>query len=295
MECPTCHASVDAGAAFCATCGSRLPSPAAQPPGGSPWSAPPSAVPAGTPPGYNPPPGGYAPGGQPAWPPPPGAAGSPYAPPGQAPNAPPGYAPPGYAPPAFAPPGYAPPSIYSPPGYRGAGPTVLRPTAWTEPLQIATAAYLVVAALTGIFVAVTNLAAIQDQATQSLTTSPNLTPDQVQGIQGVVGFFVIALPVVLGMLMIALGILAYVRRATWVFVVAMVLASMGALGGLLGLIPLAVDPGGPSNVGNRLAINGFVGLLAAGLVIFMAISLSRYGIWACRRVPAEAAPASGLQ
>jgi hypothetical protein len=161
------------------------------------------------------------------------------------------------------------------------------PTSWTEPLQLATVAWLAVSALTGIFLTLANSAEIADQIRQQIAANPGITSPQAADVATSVATAVtFGLPVGFGIAMLLLAALCYLTRATWTFVVSMVLAALGALGGLFNLAALAGNPNTAANAGNRLAINGFIGLLGIGLVIFMAASLSRFGVWACRRVPA---------
>ncbi len=86
MNCPNCNAVVTPGAAFCASCGKGLPSPAAQ---ASPYAQPYPGSPQSYPPAGGP--GGYPQaGGQPGYPPPPYGQPAPY---GQPPMPPYGFAP----------------------------------------------------------------------------------------------------------------------------------------------------------------------------------------------------------
>ena len=161
---------------------------------------------------------------------------------------------------------------------------VRQPSEWTTPLQVTAASYLLLSAV----VSVLALALGHDQFTRAFVVSATahgstLSIDQLTSTAGisyngvlVVTAFVAALKAILAM--------GGFLRWSWVFVADMVLLALAALSSV-GTILLVPSLG----AGAALVGPGLVTLVLdlAGICLFawMAVAVSRYGIWACRKIP----------
>lgn len=168
----------------------------------------------------------------------------------------------------------------------GAAPSryVRQPSEWTTPLQVTTAGYMLLSAV----VSVLALALGRDQFTQAfilsaiahgsslsidaLTSTAHLSYNGVL----VVTAFVAALKALLA----AGGFM----RWSWVFVVDMVLLALSALStlGTLLLVPSVATSG---TLLAQAVIPVILDLAGICLFAWMAVAVSRYGVWACRQIP----------
>ena len=161
---------------------------------------------------------------------------------------------------------------------------VRQPSEWTGPLQVSTAGFMLLSAV----VSVLALALGHDQFTRAFVISATthgstLSIDQLNATAGtsyngvlVVTAFVAALRAILAM--------GGFMRWSWVYVADMVLLAVSAMSSV-GTILLVPSLG----TGATLLGPGLVTLVLdlGGICLFawMAVALSRYGIWACRKIP----------
>jgi hypothetical protein len=178
-----------------------------------------------------------------------------------------------------------------------AAPTTVprEPTPWTRPIQLAVAAWFALGALgsltlplwmTGMMTQLVNQS-IQQQQQLHPEASPlptGFTDAMTSMMNGVVWFAVI-----LGFVLYAAGFIGTLKRWTWLYYVTLVWLGLG----LLSL---------PVNIANALTgrlVTGSaslalptwylyaaagLGLVQAGLFVWMLIAMIRYGPWAMRRV-----------
>lgn len=159
-----------------------------------------------------------------------------------------------------------------------------QPTEWTRPMQTGVAAYWAVAGLFTILTPILFGQAIKDAALRQMQSqNPNLTGDQQQQALNLGLSFAFVLAVVFGLLYLALALLSYLRRFTWVFYVDLVLLGISAIGVVTDLISL----GNRNNTQPALATGiGFVlSLVALGLFIWLLMARIQRGVWACRKMP----------
>jgi hypothetical protein len=159
------------------------------------------------------------------------------------------------------------------------------PTAWTRPLQLATAAYLVVGLVysvvtTALFLTAANMERVLRASNASLGG------DQVSQA---VNFSILAawaVVIVLGVVSLLLAVGSFLGWR-WVFWVALVWLALNSIGVLSNLNALAnsgtqVEPAGV--VAGSLLLS----LVALGLFIWFVVALVRFGPWAMKKpgVPA---------
>ena len=161
---------------------------------------------------------------------------------------------------------------------------VRQPSEWTTPLQVTVAVYLILSAV----ISVLALALGQDGFTRAFVLSATargstlsideLTQTAHISYEGVlvVTSFVASLKALLA----AGGFM----RWSWVYVMDMTLLALSALGtlGTLLLIPSFASSGamlGQAVIPLVLDLGGLC------LFAWMAVAISRYGIWACRKIP----------
>lgn len=170
------------------------------------------------------------------------------------------------------------------------------PTSWTQPLQYAVIAYYVLSAiytLTLPFYMSNVMSQVMNQSIQrQQALNPQATPlppgfaDMMTGIMNAS----LVIGVVIGLCLIAVGILATVKRWTWAFYVILVFAGIGVLGLFTNTASL-ISASAFSNVYGGVTLPTWiygVGLLSSlintGLFVWMLMALIKFGPWAMRRV-----------
>lgn len=161
---------------------------------------------------------------------------------------------------------------------------VSQPTEWTVPLQVTLAAYLLLSAVASVLA----LALGREQFTQAFVVGAtargtSLSVSQLQSTaslsyQGVV--VVTAFLAALKALLAAAGFM----RWSWVFLFDMALLGISALGTLGTMLIIPSVATGATLLG-QAAVTVVLDLGGIALFAWMAVALSRYGIWACRKIP----------
>ncbi|HXM58262.1 MAG TPA: hypothetical protein VOB72_22875 [Candidatus Dormibacteraeota bacterium] len=163
---------------------------------------------------------------------------------------------------------------------RGEGATTREPTAWTQPLRRATAAFLVVFAAWQL---VTNAVLVREADLERTlrATNPTLTADDVHGpAMQYYTISVVVVAVIAGaLLLLALGSLRGWRWAFWLDLAVLALMSVTILTNALAL----ANPGVQALPSAAIAVNLLVAVVALGLLIWFIAAAVRYGPWATRR------------
>ena len=162
-----------------------------------------------------------------------------------------------------------------------------KPTGWTLPMQRAVGLYLIVGTILAFvvyFAVQTELhRVVHDQLVKSLATQSqkaytageiNTLTDQslLAGLIGSVFF---------GLIAVAFGAVTLARRATWIFIVDMVLTGFGVLGLIFALISLV----SPQKVALSAAYSVLQSMASTALFAWMMVGLVKYGPWAEEKVP----------
>lgn len=177
-----------------------------------------------------------------------------------------------------------------------ARPTVLQPTAWTRPLQLASAGLVVLqivwggVALIGVWFALTGQgidALVPPDATS--TMSPSELDSFRQAMQATIAAsFGIGAVVGLGWTVVIL--IGCLKRWRWVFWYLMIVGLFSVFGLLNIPAALALQSAAPATTPFRVPAWIYLGsapiyLLTLGLSVWMVVALRRFGTWACVRVP----------
>jgi hypothetical protein len=159
------------------------------------------------------------------------------------------------------------------------------PTAWTRPLQLVTAAYLVIGLVysvvtTALFLTAANMERVLR------ASNANLGGDQVSQAVNLSILAAWAVVIVLAVVSLLLAVGSFLGWR-WVFWVALVWLALNSVGVLSNLNALAnsgtqVEPAAVV-VGSLL-----LSLVALGLFIWFVVALARYGPWAMRKPGAPA-------
>lgn len=159
------------------------------------------------------------------------------------------------------------------------------PTEWTRPMQMAVAAYWLVAGLFAILSPLLLGQAIKDAALKSIQQqNSQLTPDQQQQALNLGLTIAFAFSVTFGLIYLALAVLTFVRRFSWVFYVDLVLLGLSSIGVVTNLSSLSSRTQAPFIAGIGLLLS----LAALVLFVWMLIARIRRGVWACRKAPVVA-------
>ena len=154
------------------------------------------------------------------------------------------------------------------------------PTSWTRPLQLATAAYLLLAALVAL---VTNaLFETRPAIERSLRASnPELGGDQLRDSVnvGYVSSWLLVAAVVAGAAVLAFGAYRGWRWAFWVNLVVLLIGAAQLPTNLLALASPATQILPPAAIAVELVLS--VGAL--GMLVWSILAAARYGPWATRR------------
>ena len=160
---------------------------------------------------------------------------------------------------------------------------VRQPTPWTTPLQVTVAAYLLLTAIVTLLAMVLGQdrfeLALVDAAIRRGSTA---TGDQLMTAAGSyyeAAIVVASLTASLKALLAAAGFM----RWTWVFAVDMVLMALSTVASL-GTI-LVLGSTGYTDLGGQEVVSVVVDLGGICLFSWMAVAVSRYGVWACRKIP----------
>jgi hypothetical protein len=159
------------------------------------------------------------------------------------------------------------------------------PTAWTRPLQLATAAYLIVGLVYSVLTTALFLTAANMERVLR-TSNANISGDQVSQA---VNFSILAawaVVIVLAAVSLLLAVGSFLGWR-WVFWVALVWLALNSIGVLSNLNALANSQTQVEPVG-VLAGSLLLSLVALGLFIWFVVALVRYGPWAMKKpgVPA---------
>ena len=165
---------------------------------------------------------------------------------------------------------------------------VRRPTAWTRPMQVALATYLVIGTLVSLGLQLV----LRDeyrrlalaQAVKSSQANPGvvLDPNQLADISVTLG---LVLGIVFSILYVVLAVLVLAKPRTWVFWVAGAVMTLQALGFIAALVNLFLPE--PSIPRAGAAIGSILGLAGAAILAWMVAGLVKYGPWAQEKVRAE--------
>jgi hypothetical protein len=159
------------------------------------------------------------------------------------------------------------------------------PTAWTRPLQLATAAYLIVGLVYSVLTTALFLTAANMERVLR-TSNANISGDQVSQA---VNFSILAawaVVIVLAAVSLLLAVGSFLGWR-WVFWVALVWLALNSIGVLSNLNALANSQTQVEPVG-VVAGSLLLSLVALGLFIWFVVALVRYGPWAMKKpgVPA---------
>ena len=154
------------------------------------------------------------------------------------------------------------------------------PTSWTGPLRLATAAYLLLAALVEL---VTNaLFETRPAIERSLrASSPDLAGDQLRDSVnvGYVSSWLLVAAVVAGAAVLALGAYRGWRWAFWVSLVVLLVGAAQLPTNVLALMSPATQIQPPAAIAVELVLS----LMALGMLVWSILAAARYGPWATRR------------
>lgn len=167
---------------------------------------------------------------------------------------------------------------------------VRRATAWTRPMQMGVAAYLVLStvySLASQFIFAADFKALATRSVarslrQSSRTFTQADIDQAVSIGLTVG---LVIGIVIAILFIVLTILTVTGTRTWFFWVDLVFLALG-LFGLLSVVSAFADPANATLPAGTRPLSLFVSLADLGLVVWMIVGLVKYGPWAQEKVPA---------
>jgi hypothetical protein len=173
--------------------------------------------------------------------------------------------------------------------------TVAQPSAWTRPLQLASAALIVVELIWGAIVLVAVLQTFTGSGLDALLppdATSTMTPSEVEAFRQTMQATIITsviLGVVVGGGFNLVLLIGSVKRWRWVFWWLMIVGFFAAFGLLnipLSLTLRSVSPSPTFQLPEWVYLGAApVYLLALGLSIWMVIALRRFGTWACVRVP----------
>ena len=177
--------------------------------------------------------------------------------------------------------------------------TVLRPTAWTVPLQRATAAMIAVQSIWGLVIVAIVLGTLSSLSALAFlppSSRSSLTPAELENLrqtmQATILTSLIAGMVLAGALNTTLFI-GCVKRWRWVFWYQMIIGLFGALGLLELPVLAAASTANPGGAGLFLlpawsyAVSFVLDAVIVALSVWMLVALRRYGTWACVRVPVD--------
>lgn len=155
-----------------------------------------------------------------------------------------------------------------------------QPTAWTRPLQLATAAYLIVGLVYSVLTTALFLTAANMERVLR-TSNANISGDQVSQA---VNFSILAawaVVIVLAAVSLLLAVGSFLGWR-WVFWVALVWLALNSIGVLSNLNALANSQTQVEPVG-VVAGSLLLSLVALGLFIWFVVALVRYGPWAMKK------------
>lgn len=161
---------------------------------------------------------------------------------------------------------------------------VRQPSEWTTPLQVTSAAYLLLSAIASVL----GLALGHDQFTRAFVVSAAthgsvLSVDQLTSTAAISYNGVLVLTAFAAALRALLAVGGFMRWS-WVFVADMVLLALSALSTVGALLLVPSMGTGAALLGPAL-VTLLVDLAGICLFAWMAVAVSRYGIWACRKIP----------
>jgi len=170
------------------------------------------------------------------------------------------------------------------------------PTPWTRPIQLAVAAWFALGALGSLTLPLWMTGAMTQMVNQSIQQQQQLNPEATPLPAGFTGTMtsmmngVVWFAVVFGVVLYGAGFIGALKRWTWLYYVTLVLLGLGLLSLPLNLANLVTGRVVTSTASFAfptwyLYVVVGIGLLGAGLFVWMLIAMIRYGPWAMRRVP----------
>ncbi len=172
----------------------------------------------------------------------------------------------------------------------GGGSMVRRPTDWTRPLHLATAAFFIVNGALTIILTLAFVDQVRQATRQALeksnATSPNpLSADQITSAINIAVVVGIAIAVVIGLVFIVVGILA-LRDWTWIFYVSLVLSAFSVIGLATGVRNLTT---GGQPIAESL-VSFALSLLGSALFVWLLVARIKRGVWATVLGPPDPPP-----
>ena len=182
------------------------------------------------------------------------------------------------------------PVAYAPP------PRVVRePTSWTGPLQYTLGAWFALAALFGLTVPLWMGGVMTQVMNESIQRQQQLNPEatplppdftntmttMISGVMWVAAIFTFVI--------YAAGLVGVIKRWTWIFYAILVLFGLGLIGlpiNILNAVTGQMFTGGQGlNLPSWFLYTGIlIGLVQAGIFVWMLVALVRFGPWAMRRI-----------
>jgi hypothetical protein len=159
----------------------------------------------------------------------------------------------------------------------------LEPTRTTRLMQLVVGTYLLVAGLLTTLLSYVAVPSIRHATEKSIRAQrPDLSANEVKAIVDFGMTVGLALAVLIGLILVAFGVMTFLRRWSWLFYADLVICGLTGLGVISGLVSLTrrgnADPLG-------LALPNLV-LSAAALAIFIWMLVTRLqgSIWGTRKV-----------
>jgi len=158
-----------------------------------------------------------------------------------------------------------------------------QPSQWTEPLQAAVAAYLVVSAIVNLVIVFAFGDLYWRYYTQVYEQQARLPADQLgAAVEGTVGV-ITAITAALALTYLALAGLTLFRRYRWVFAIDMMVLFLAGVPSLAGGVLNLVSPS-PAALPRVFALTqGGLSVFSVALFLLMLGLWMRYGVWAQRR------------
>lgn len=167
---------------------------------------------------------------------------------------------------------------------------VRRPTAWTRPMQVGVAIYLVLSTLYSIatqFIFSSDFKAVaaKSVARSFKQSGRSFSPADVDQAVNLGLAFALGFGIILAILFIILALLTVTGTRTWVFWVDLVFIALGVLG-LLTAVTSVTDPANSQLPAGARPLSLLFGLADLGLMVWMIVGLVKYGPWAQEKVQA---------
>lgn len=155
------------------------------------------------------------------------------------------------------------------------------PTAWTRPLQLVTAAFLLLGVLNSVVGAALFLradAVMRASRAQNPAMSEE-TLRQVANFGVLIGWTTV---VVISLVLLLLAVGSFLGWR-WVFWVCLAWLALSSLGVITNLLALFANPATQQMPQGALALSFLLSLAALALLVWYVVALARYGPWAMRK------------